>query len=923
VATTTCALNTLTANPFPWRDYLPALDGLPLLPCGAGADHKAPLDPATGGHLSSWQNAAYSPQQIAAMNGIVTCCGTRTGPDANGLLVFDLDGPSAIAYCQQHGCDPTTTATWQIHRNTDPTRLKVCFKLPPDLWHHLPGKRKHTTGNAEQIELFFGSGQIIVIGDHRTSNGFYFWPEGKTAADLTEPPPEWWALALQITNADAPPPPTISPSLPLWHDADDLTRATDAIRHLDPSMGYDDWIQIGMALHAIDPLAGFSVWDRWSAGGNNYQGTKDLEHHWRSFKPSPGGVAAGSLFKAAKGRGWTDPRFSSYTPPYSAPQPAHSAQAGQPGSESGDGPTDDGSNDPDPASARRAPRSELLAAALDAAENGDHDTHAEIQAELMGRFRMTGSQVQAALFRLLSQRRGTQRQLQPGFVDVATVEHLDHLLPGFIAAHEQTLLHAPKGTGKTLAALAIARSIVTGSSLLDQGTTTTPGRVLYLATDSGCASMHTQMQELGLLTMPEFQPGSPSQRFFLRGHDAAQGISAWEATVAEILWLMQAIAKQQLDLVIIDSAKACLSLTDTDYTDNRAVGALLTLFQRVVCPTCAVLWLHHDGRETGHNAGAKAWAEIPVIVHRLERVQEPQEGRGRANGGQGHADDGQRPPAGARKWVCVKSRIPGDERDFHYTLSATGELQVTDDVDIVGNCRDAVLQVLWQAHAAGEHDMAWSDLATQVLGIHGRSPKTVKNTISRMSRGRSPELVRPRAGRYGLSPKLLAELSLRGVNPHWDLRGRDLSDTNGSDPVPTQSQSPDVGTFQKSQPFASGPPLGQPESQSTTGFSASGVPTTTHTPMEPEIKTADDPWLGPLDAPTPAPVGSPEPAGAPDRGNMPIWLPRLIELRQQQPTAAAATLALLLDPNGIGQPTGATVKHWLPVADGLIAEGNA
>jgi RecA-family ATPase len=55
----------------------------------------------------------------------------------------------------------------------------------------------------------------------------------------------------------------------------------------------------------------------------------------------------------------------------------------------------------------------------------------------------------------------------------------------------------PKGTGKTLAALAIARSVVTGCSLLDQGTTTTPGRVLYLATDSGCASMHTQMQELG------------------------------------------------------------------------------------------------------------------------------------------------------------------------------------------------------------------------------------------------------------------------------------------------------------------------------------------------------------------------------------------------------------------------------------------
>lgn len=53
----------------------------------------------------------------------------------------------------------------------------------------------------------------------------------------------------------------------------------------------------------------------------------------------------------------------------------------------------------------------------------------------------------------------------------------------------------------------------------------------------------------------------------------------------------------------------------------------------------------------------------------------------------------------------------------------------------------------------------------------------------------------------------------------------------------------------------------------------------------------------------------------------PTWLVRLVELRQQHPGAAAATLALHLDPDATGRPTGAEVLRWLSTADGLIAEG--
>jgi hypothetical protein len=399
-------------------------------------------------------------------------------------------------------------------------------------------------------------------------------------------------------------------------------------------------------------------------------------------------------------------------------------------------------------------RSELLALAVNSAESGDEDTYAEIAAELMSRFRMTGSQIQAALIRLLTSRKAGGRTPQAGMVNISTVDHLDHLVSGFIAAREQTLFHAPKGCGKTIAALAVARAVVTGTPLLDRGTAPKPGRVLYLATDSGCASMHTQMQELGLLDLPEFQHEHPEQRFYIRGHDTGQGITAWEATIPEILWLIQTIRDQKIDLVIVDSAKACLSLTDLEYTDNKAVGALLTLFQRVVCPHAAVLWLHHDGRENGHNAGAKAWAEIPVMVHRIERAEQPKGGRDEGEG---------QLPKGARKWACIKSRISGDEREFHYVLTPDGGLQVTADVEIVSNCRDAVIDVLRRALLAGRDDLSRQELLEEVMRRHGRSFRSTENTVAAMARGRAPDLVRPGRGRgrYALSPRLRTEMALK------------------------------------------------------------------------------------------------------------------------------------------------------------------
>lgn len=60
---------------------------------------------------------------------------------------------------------------------------------------------------------------------------------------------------------------------------------------LNPDMPYDDWLRVGMALHA----EGFCValWDSWSAQGSKYQ-TGECQDKWRGFDGS-GGVSMGTL----------------------------------------------------------------------------------------------------------------------------------------------------------------------------------------------------------------------------------------------------------------------------------------------------------------------------------------------------------------------------------------------------------------------------------------------------------------------------------------------------------------------------------------------------------------------------------------------------------------------------------------------------
>ena len=89
-------------------------------------------------------------------------------------------------------------------------------------------------------------------------------------------------------------------------DDSDIDRAIKALHHISPDCDYEQWIELGQALHTEFGEAGLGPWMTWSMAGQKFAGTKDIELHWKSFHQGKG-VGLGTLFKYAKDCGWEAP----------------------------------------------------------------------------------------------------------------------------------------------------------------------------------------------------------------------------------------------------------------------------------------------------------------------------------------------------------------------------------------------------------------------------------------------------------------------------------------------------------------------------------------------------------------------------------------------------------------------------------------
>lgn len=103
----------------------------------------------------------------------------------------------------------------------------------------------------------------------------------------------------------------------------------DALSYVSPECGYDDWLRVGMALHAELGDAGLMVWDSWSARSAKYPGNREVASHWRSFRPG-GGVTIATLYGMAKQAGWKPPARERPTQPVKTRHASDTSQAKEP-----------------------------------------------------------------------------------------------------------------------------------------------------------------------------------------------------------------------------------------------------------------------------------------------------------------------------------------------------------------------------------------------------------------------------------------------------------------------------------------------------------------------------------------------------------------------------------------------------------------
>jgi hypothetical protein len=87
-----------------------------------------------------------------------------------------------------------------------------------------------------------------------------------------------------------------------------VERMQELLGALDPDMGREDWIKVGMALHheCEGDDTGFELWDDWSSEGYTYPSSEGLRVQWESFERRKGSnrrqVTMASVIKMVKDR---------------------------------------------------------------------------------------------------------------------------------------------------------------------------------------------------------------------------------------------------------------------------------------------------------------------------------------------------------------------------------------------------------------------------------------------------------------------------------------------------------------------------------------------------------------------------------------------------------------------------------------------
>jgi hypothetical protein len=229
-------------------------------------------------------------------------------PSGNYLVCLDVD--------MKHASGPTNVAIQRMAKyvkaNNMLTEVSVSGRgRHVFLWVQPPKESdqvlpKYKLGGGQELEVFGlpnSAGKSVLLSGKAMAGEF------QEAVDLYALLQEWGIIEQHQLQEPKPAPPSQSfdfSQLGSRVEDSDIDRAVKALHHISPDCDYDQWIELGQALHTAFGEAGLGPWMTWSMAGQKFAGTKDIELHWKSFHQGKG-VGLGTLFKHAKDAGWEAP----------------------------------------------------------------------------------------------------------------------------------------------------------------------------------------------------------------------------------------------------------------------------------------------------------------------------------------------------------------------------------------------------------------------------------------------------------------------------------------------------------------------------------------------------------------------------------------------------------------------------------------
>jgi hypothetical protein len=261
---------------------------------GTGGFDKPLFDPRSGHYASSTDPSTwthFATCLAACRRGEYDGAGITLGPiEETGLTLVGLDLDDALdlsPYAQRGDLAPW--AHWALRqldsyaeRSPSGTGAKALA------WGEaLPGRRQSADGHVE----IYAAGRYFTVTGHR----------------LAGMPAEVMPRAARLQTLHAlllgPEPKHVAPKL------SDRDLALSALAGLSSrrAVGYDDWLAVGMALHAVDSSgAMLAEWDRWSRQAPDQYAEGVCARKWQSFAAG-GGLTLGSLIYWAREDGWIPP----------------------------------------------------------------------------------------------------------------------------------------------------------------------------------------------------------------------------------------------------------------------------------------------------------------------------------------------------------------------------------------------------------------------------------------------------------------------------------------------------------------------------------------------------------------------------------------------------------------------------------------